>query len=82
MSIKIQIGDKEPERRPKIRVTLDGQPVTSPPPQLPAPQGEASVPQAEPIPARVLAFWNFDEDKHKARTPWALRRESERNPDP
>jgi hypothetical protein len=33
-------------------------------PALPAP------PPPEPLPPRVAAFWNFDEDAHRARTPW------------
>jgi hypothetical protein len=95
MSIKVQLASDAPqgqENRPKIRVTLDdGQPPLLPSPQaeLPMPQGRLSAPQAaKPVPPRVLAFWNFDEDKHRAQTPWryvespneqAVREQAERN---
>jgi hypothetical protein len=66
------------KNRPKIRVTLDP---AAPPPLLPAPEAaEASVPQGRlpapqaakpfPIPAKVLAFWNYDEDAHRVGRPW------------
>jgi hypothetical protein len=79
MSIRVQLADGTPlgkdlpqgeGNRPKIRVTLDGQPVT-PPLALPAPQGRLPAPEAvEPVPPKVLAFWNYDEDAHRADRPW------------
>jgi hypothetical protein len=63
-----------------IRVTLDGQ---SAPLQLLPP-----APKAEPVPAKVMAFWNYDEDAHRARAPWryqenpneqAIREQAERD---
>ena len=47
------------ENRPKIKVTLPDAP-----PLLLAPKA------AEPPPPKVLAFWNYDEDAHRADRPW------------
>ena len=64
MSIKVRLASDAPEERSKIRVTLDGQPLT--PLQLPPLAPKAP----EPLPARVAAFWFFDEDAHRASRPW------------
>jgi hypothetical protein len=55
MSIRVTIPPEA--NRPKIRVTLDGQPIT--PLQLLAPK--APAPQAEPPPAREMAFWHAED---------------------
>ena len=64
MSIKVRLASDAPEERSKIRVTLDGQPLT--PLQLPPLAPKAP----EPLPARVATFWFFDEDAHRASRPW------------
>jgi hypothetical protein len=68
----------------KIRVTLDETPALLAP-QADAessttlasvPQGKKirvtlSAPEAvEPVPPKVMAFWNYDEDAHRADRPW------------
>ena len=68
MSIKVRLASDAPEERSKIRVTLDGQPLT--PLQLPPLAPKAP----EPLPARVATFWFFDEDAHRASRPCATPR--------
>jgi hypothetical protein len=69
MSIKVRLASDAPldrqENRPKMRVTLNGQPPVAPL-QLPPPAPEAP----ELLPPKVKAFWDYDEDAHRARTPW------------
>lgn len=65
MSIRVTIPPEA--NRPKIRVTLDGQPIT--PLQLLAPK--APAPQAEPPPARVMAFWHAED---RIPPPWRYTR--------
>jgi hypothetical protein len=86
MSIRVQLVSDAPPgqvNRPKIRVTLDGQPLT--PFQLPP----LLAPKApEPLPPKVKAFWDYDEDAHRASRPWrymenpneqAVREQAERD---
>ena len=69
MSIRAGFEDDPPApRRPKIRATFtdtsngngNGH---SPNPPVPP----------EPTPERILRFWNFDEDAHRAATPWRFQ---------
>lgn len=65
-SIKLRLASdaslERQENRPKIRVRLNGQGNGHTPPQLPPTAAEAP----EPLPPKVVAFWNFDEDAR----PW------------
>ena len=69
MSIKVRLASDTPgdrqENRPKIRVTLNDQPPVAPL------QLSPSASQApEPLPPRVKAFWDYDEDARRTRAPW------------
>jgi hypothetical protein len=61
MSIRVTLADtpQGEENRRKIRVTLNAQP-----PLLLAPQAP------EPLPPKVKAFWDYDEDARRVRAPW------------
>ena len=72
MSIRVRLASDAPgeprENRPKILVTLNGQPSVASL-QLPAPQA------VEPPPPKVLAFWHADE---RTPPPWRLESEADR----
>jgi hypothetical protein len=64
----VPLGKNLPQGR-KIRVTLD----PASPPLLLSPEASEPRPKAAapfPVPAKVLAFWNYDENAHQIDRPW------------
>jgi hypothetical protein len=78
MSIRVTLEDEGTESasplplecRPKIRVRLNGGCGNGNAPVAPLQLPPAAPEAPEPLPPKVMAFWNFDEDAHRARTPW------------
>jgi hypothetical protein len=66
ITVQFEGGPPGEGSRPKIRLTLPNSGDASGNGHSPPPASE------QEIPARVMRFWNYDEDTRSALTPWRL----------